>query len=79
MIRKPIFYKRLALTEFKLDIPKIPGKKELTAALNSSKAFEKFGETVWGKKLAAKKAKAGLTDFGRFKKMMAKKAASKGK
>lgn len=71
-----MYFKRLAITEFVLDIPKSPNKKALIAALNSSKAFEKFAESAWGKKLAAKKAKAASTDFSRFKAMIAKKAKS---
>merc|ERR1711907_616916 len=59
-----------------IDISKSPNKKTLIAALNSSKAFEKFAESAWGKKLAAKKAKAASTDFSRFKAMIAKKAKS---
>ena len=77
MVRKPIFYKRLAITEFKVDIPKIPGKKELVKSLSDSGVLEKFAKTAWGKKLAARKEKASLNDFQRFKKMLAKKAAKK--
>ena len=76
MVRKPIYFKRLAITEFKLDIPKIPAKKALIAALDESKAFDKFAATAWGKKLAARKEKAASTDFSRFKAMIAKKAKS---
>merc|ERR1711907_587183 len=66
MIRQPMYYKRLALTEFVIDIPKAPKKAALAAALKSSGAFEKFTKTAWGKKLAAKAAKASSNDFGRF-------------
>merc|ERR1712210_10128 len=55
MTRKPMYFKRLAITEFVIDISKSPNKKTLIPALNSSKAFEKFAESAWGKKLAAKK------------------------
>merc|ERR1712048_958719 len=72
MVRKPIFYKRLAITEFKVDIPKIPGKKELVKSLSDSGVLEKFAKTAWGKKLAARKEKASLNDFQRFEKMLAK-------
>ena len=71
-----MYYKRLALTEFVIDIPKAPKKAALAAALKSSGAFEKFTKTAWGKKLAAKAAKASSNDFGRFKAMIAKKAKS---
>ena len=30
-------------------------------------AFQKFHDSVWGKKLSRRKAKEGLTDFDRFK------------
>merc|ERR1711985_177385 len=76
MVRKPIAYKRLALTAFKIDIPKVPGKKDLIASLKSSQAFGKFAATAWGKKLAARSAKAASNDFSRFKAMIAKKAKS---
>merc|ERR1712187_521949 len=72
MVRKPIYFKRLAITEFKIDIPKTPGKKELVKSLSDSGVFEKFTKTAWGKKLAARNEKASLCDFGRFKKMIAK-------
>lgn len=74
MTRKPVYFKRMAITEFKIDISKCPDKKTLTAALNDSGVMKKFAATVWGKKLAARKAKASLSDFGRFKAMIAKKA-----
>jgi large subunit ribosomal protein L14e len=37
----------------------------------------KWGETAWAKKLEAKKRRAALGDFDRFKVMVAKKQKSK--
>ena len=71
-----MYYKRLAITEFKLEIPKCPGKQALKAALEEADILAKFDKTTWGKKLLARKTKASLTDFGRFKAMIAKKAKS---
>merc|ERR1712203_347073 len=51
MVRKPIYFKRLAITEFKLDIPKIPklaARKEKAASTD----FSRF------KAMIAKKAKS---------------------
>mmetsp|Transcript_14781 Transcript_14781/g.37587 ORF Transcript_14781/g.37587 Transcript_14781/m.37587 type:complete len:123 (-) Transcript_14781:299-667(-) len=76
MVRQPMYFKRLALTQFTVDIPKSPKKKVLLQSLNDSGVFAKFGATVWGQKLAKRKAKESLCDFGRFKTMIAKKAKS---
>jgi large subunit ribosomal protein L14e len=39
--------------------------------------MNKWSETSWAKKLEAKKKRAALTDFDRFKVMIAKKQRSK--
>mmetsp|Transcript_2892 Transcript_2892/g.4840 ORF Transcript_2892/g.4840 Transcript_2892/m.4840 type:complete len:116 (+) Transcript_2892:112-459(+) len=70
IVRKPLLFKRMAITQFKLDIGKCPKKKDLLAALEPAAA--KFAASPWGKKLAAKTLKANQTDFDRFKKMVAK-------
>ena len=74
MKRTPMYFKRLAITEFKVDIEKTPKKPELVAAIKDSGVFESFAKSAWGKKLAARAAKAATSDFDRFKKMVAKKA-----
>merc|ERR1712100_322611 len=53
MVRKPIYFKRLAITEFKLDIPKIPAKKAL------STDFSRFKAMI-AKKAKSAKVKAAL-------------------
>merc|ERR1711920_638343 len=65
--------KRLSLTDLKSSIPRGAREKTLKKALEKDGALKKFGETAWGKKLAAKEARAQMTDFDRFKLMVAKK------
>merc|ERR1712217_510826 len=69
--------KRLSLTDLRTSIPRGAREKTLKAALDKDNAMKKFGETSWGKKLAAKAARAQMTDFDRFKLMVAKKKRAK--
>merc|ERR1712010_428283 len=55
MVRKPIYFKRLAITEFKLDIPKIPARKEKAASTD----FSRFKAMI-AKKAKSAKVKAAL-------------------
>ena len=51
-------FKRLALTDFKVDgLPRAAKKTALAAALKESGAFEKFAGSAWGQKLAKRVAK----------------------
>ena len=51
-------------------------EKTLKKALTEDDTFGKWGATAWAKKIAAKKAKANLNDFERFKLMLARKKRS---
>ncbi|KAK9820141.1 hypothetical protein WJX72_006581 [[Myrmecia] bisecta] len=75
--RRVINFKRLALTDFKIDIQRMAKKKELTAALKTNDVFTKFQQTAWGKKLAARVSKSQTTDFERYKAAVAKSKRSK--
>jgi hypothetical protein len=56
--RRQVNFKRLALTDFKLEgLPRAAKKTALAAALKESQAFEKFAASSWGLKLARRKAK----------------------
>ncbi|XVE65814.1 hypothetical protein DITRI_Ditri08aG0029600 [Diplodiscus trichospermus] len=57
MVRGQMNFKRLTLTDIKIDIPHVKNKWE-----NSS----------WGRKLIVQKRRASLNDFDRFKLMLAK-------
>ncbi|GBF94679.1 60S ribosomal protein L14 [Raphidocelis subcapitata] len=60
-------FKRLTLTDFKLEIPRLASKKVLNEAWSAADISAKFASTAWGKKLASRAAKAAMTDFDRYK------------
>jgi hypothetical protein len=119
-------FKRLAITDLKIEIPRLASKKVLTAAFNSAGALRwvsarvralfvhvafasggraprtqrsapggllmctclllllqrtdvsgKFAASAWGKKLAARSAKAATTDLDRYRAMVAKTKRSR--
>ncbi|GAY62409.1 hypothetical protein CUMW_217540 [Citrus unshiu] len=67
MVRSQMNFKRLSLTDIKIDINRVPRKKSLIEAME--KADE---NSSWGKKLIVQKRRAALNDFDRFKLMLAK-------
>merc|ERR1712232_61964 len=71
--RQVIPFKRIALTDLKINIMRNSRQKTLTKAWTDEKIMEKWEATSWAKKLASKKKRATLTDFDRFKIMIAKK------
>ena len=71
--RQIIPFKRIALTDFKVDIPKGASQKTIAAAIEAADIMGKWEKTSWAKKLAAKKKRANLSDFDRFKLMVARK------
>lgn len=72
MLRQQINFKRLALTDFKVDIPRLAKKKALKAALEESQVFTKFAASSWGQKLAKQEAKRAMTDLDRHQAMVTK-------
>mmetsp|Transcript_2402 Transcript_2402/g.16138 ORF Transcript_2402/g.16138 Transcript_2402/m.16138 type:complete len:134 (-) Transcript_2402:82-483(-) len=80
MVRKSYSLKRLALTDFVVDVPRACKKTTLVKALEEADVVNKFKATRWGQKLAAREAKANTSDFDRYKLMvqrMKKSAAMK--
>merc|ERR1712224_591257 len=69
--------KRLSLTDFQVKVPRGAREKTLKKALAEAETMKKWSETAWAKKLAAKKTRAVMNDFDRFKLMVAKKKRSK--
>ncbi|KAG1655043.1 hypothetical protein FOA52_008794 [Chlamydomonas sp. UWO 241] len=65
--RKMMNFKRLALTDLTVAIPRLASKKVLNAKLAEDGTFAKFAATSWGKKLAKQTATANMNDFDRFK------------
>merc|ERR1719163_1467028 len=68
--------RRLSLTDFAAKIPRGAREKTLKKALAEGQVMKKWSETAWAKKLAAKKVRAEMTDFDRFKLMVARKKRS---
>jgi large subunit ribosomal protein L14e len=65
-------FKRLSLTDIKIDIKRIPKKATLIKALEEADVMNKWENSSWGKKLIVQKRRAALNDFDRFKVMLAK-------
>ena len=57
-VRRQMNFKRLALTDFKIDdLPRAAKQTALAAAVKSSGVFGKFAASAWGQKLAKRAAK----------------------
>mmetsp|Transcript_17203 Transcript_17203/g.24318 ORF Transcript_17203/g.24318 Transcript_17203/m.24318 type:complete len:135 (+) Transcript_17203:140-544(+) len=74
--RQVISFKRIALTDFKVTVARNARTKSLKAAWVKGDILAKWEATSWAKKLASKKKRAQLSDFDRFKVMVAKKEKS---
>ncbi|KAJ0450027.1 putative ribosomal protein L14 [Helianthus annuus] len=72
MVRGQMNFKRLTLTDIKIDIKRVPNKKTLVAALEAADVKNKWESSSWGRKLIVQKKRASLNDFDRFKIMLAK-------
>ncbi|KAL8104884.1 large ribosomal subunit protein eL14-like [Apium graveolens] len=72
MVRSQINFKRLTLTDITIDIKRTPKKKELIKAMEAADVKNKWENSSWGRKLIVKKRREALTDFDRFKLMLAK-------
>ena len=75
--RQIINFKRLSLTDLVVEGAKRNMKKEKLAKLfKEQNIVERWNATSWGRKLAAQKRRANLTDFERFKAMLLNKKRS---
>ncbi|MCL7033744.1 hypothetical protein MKW94_025037, partial [Papaver nudicaule] len=78
MERSQMNFKRLSLTDIKIDIGRIPKKKVLIDAMEAAGKLlvlyvkKKWERSSWGRKLIVQKKRASLNDFDRFKVMVAK-------
>ena len=59
-----------------VDVPRLAGKTVLKKAIDESGAFDKFAASAWGKKIAARAAKAATTDLDRYKAAVARRTRS---
>ncbi|KAJ0092678.1 hypothetical protein Patl1_25627 [Pistacia atlantica] len=72
MVRSQMNFKRLSLTDIKIDINRVPKKKTLIDAMEKADVKNKWENSSWGRKLIVQKRRAALNDFDRFKIMLAK-------
>ncbi|KAJ7977216.1 60S ribosomal protein L14 [Quillaja saponaria] len=72
MVRTQVNFKRLSLTDIKIDINRVPKKKSLIAAMEAADVKNKWEKSSWGRKLIVQKRRASLNDFDSFKIMLAK-------
>jgi large subunit ribosomal protein L14e len=70
--RRVINFKRLSITDFKIDIPRCAKKTVLKKAIEDSDVFNKFAASGWGKKIAKREARAAQNDLDRYKSTVAK-------
>jgi large subunit ribosomal protein L14e len=74
--RQVIAYKRIALTDFTVKVERSSTQAEIKAAWEDAETLSKWEATSWAKKLSSKRTRANLSDFDRFKVMVAKKQKS---
>lgn len=74
--RQVISYKRIALTDLTVKIQRNARAKTLKAAWKEGDTMAKWEATSWAKKLDSKKKRSALSDFDRFKVMVARKQKS---
>lgn len=71
--RQVMSFSRIALTDLTVKIQRSARPKTILAAWKEGDIEAKWAACSWAKKLASRKKRADLTDFGRFKVMVAKK------
>jgi len=75
--RKAANFKHLHLTKFTLPLRPSARTRTVKKAWDTAKVGDEWDKTVWAKKLKARKLRAQLTDFDRFKLMKAKQARNR--
>jgi len=74
--RQVIPFKRISLTDLTVKVSRNARAGTLKKAWAAADTLNKWEASSWAKKLAAKKKRASLSDFDRFKVMVAKKEKS---
>ncbi|XP_039013831.1 60S ribosomal protein L14-2-like [Hibiscus syriacus] len=72
MVRSQMNFKRLTLTDIKIDINRVPKKTTLIDAMEKTDVKNKWENSSWGRKLIVQKRRTSLNDFDRFKLKLAK-------
>mmetsp|Transcript_15310 Transcript_15310/g.36141 ORF Transcript_15310/g.36141 Transcript_15310/m.36141 type:complete len:142 (-) Transcript_15310:46-471(-) len=68
---------RLTLTSVKINIPRNLRSANLTKKFTEANADAEFGKTAWAQRIAIKAKRGAMSDFERFKVMVAKKTRTK--
>ncbi|KAI9506945.1 hypothetical protein GGI25_000028 [Coemansia spiralis] len=72
--RQVISFKNVVLTDIVVkNLPRTIGSKALAKFLEKEQVVEAWQKTAWAKKLEARKRRAAMSDFDRFKLMRLKK------
>ncbi|TPX51579.1 hypothetical protein SeMB42_g00135 [Synchytrium endobioticum] len=72
--RQVLSFKRMTLTPIKVDnVPRATGTVYLKSLLTNQDIWGKWQKTAWAKKMLRRKVRSTLTDFDRFRIMVAKK------
>mmetsp|Transcript_12305 Transcript_12305/g.17714 ORF Transcript_12305/g.17714 Transcript_12305/m.17714 type:complete len:132 (+) Transcript_12305:109-504(+) len=74
--RQIIAFKRVNLTDLKVKIPRSAREKTLKDAWAREGTLAKWESTPWAAKLVKKQLRSSLSDFDRFKVMVARKQKS---
>lgn len=64
-IRRKMNFKRLIITDLKVDMPRLAKKSVLAKAMADADVEGKFASSSWGQKLARREAKKNMSDFDR--------------
>ncbi|CAN6240142.1 unnamed protein product [Urochloa humidicola] len=72
MVRCQMNFKRISLTDIKVDIKCVPKNTTLIKAMEEADVTNKWEKSSWGRKLIVQKRRASLNGFHRFKVMLAK-------
>ena len=75
--RKVVSYTQLTLTDLTVQIPRNAKASTLAKAWEEAGTQEKWDNSSWAKKLVARKKRVNLSDFDRFKVMVARKQKAK--
>ncbi|KAI8616905.1 ribosomal protein L14-domain-containing protein [Chytriomyces sp. MP71] len=71
--RQVLSFKRLALTDIVVKVPRTAGTVATKKALEAQDLAGQWAKSSWSKKLAAREARQNLSDFDRFKLMVSRK------
>ena len=70
--RQALAFKHMSLTDLKIKVPRGARSGVVKKVFTDAEVLEKWEKTSWAKKLTARKKKASMTDFDRFKLKLAK-------